>query len=315
MPTKHQVDYSKFDGLSTETLEELCKNAQRTLAKRHREVKLSRAIEPFDSTKQRYSELVERFGEPEKVAASVEQGSILEHTLIKKTEESPKEMVHHVRPSPLTSPATGPIPIIPVLTHGTEEFFVDKGDISYVKHSRGVSYQTGPLVVGKAINLYGLSQANDFIAAGDLDIASTVSPDASLSAIYINVRGSVLRYDISGWDETAGVAMVAGSERGLNFLFRTDRFIIGESSRDVYGVAPDWVRQLHLADLAISLRVNFSGSLQTTRGTVEFGTGKVEVLTVDVFNTSTSEKLKSVVGSLFDDISIVGYELDATFTN
>lgn len=318
MPTKHQVDYSvnysKFDGLSTETLEELCKNAQRTLAKRHREVKLSRAIEPFDSTKQRYSELVERFGEPEKVAASVEQGSILKHTLIKKTEESPKKMADYVGASKLVTPSDEPHPIIPVITHESSKVFLEGGNINYTKHSHGVSYATGPLVVGRVIDLIGVSQANDLISKGKLDVADTIYPDAKLSAVYIDVNGSILRFDVLDCKEAEGSICEMSDSHQLNYLFRTDRFLISESSRDVHGVAPDWVRQLHLADLAVSLRVNLPGSLKLSRGQVQFDAGRTEVLTVDAFGTSTNEKLKAVVGSLFDNIRVVGYELDARFT-
>lgn len=223
-------------------------------------------------------------------------------------------MPNYITATPILEYTDERIPVIPVMSTDTEKFFAQGGNIEYTKHSLGVSYQTGPLAMGLAIDLMSLSQAKDLVNKRFLDVASTIDPDATISSVYVEIGGSVLRYVVKDWLNAKGQPQLIGDSRGLNFLLSSDRFLLTADSLDIHGRPPSWARQLNLANAEINLRVSLSGILKTARGTVEFSTAVAEVDNVHLQDSLDDNRLKPVMASLFEDIKIVGVDLEAYFT-
>lgn len=223
-------------------------------------------------------------------------------------------MTNYITATPILACTEERLPVIPVMTDDTDKFFAHGGNIEYTAFNRGISFQTGPLAMGIAIDLMALSQATDLITKRVLDVTATISPDACISSIYVEIGGSVLRFVVKDWVNAKGQPQLIGDSRGLNFLLSSDRFLLTADCLDIHGRPPSWVRQLDLAEAEINLRISLSGVLKTARGTVEFNTGVTEVDKVHLQNSSDDKRLKSVMTSLFSNIKIVGVDLEAYFT-
>lgn len=207
------------------------------------------------------------------------------------------------------------------------DMFIDPALVgTSVRKVSGEDIETAPLVVGKEINLIGISDHPGLIGAGILDHTDAVDPRLFVETlIFANEyddagtpANDVLRFNVSRLPRNAFINSIEGSGREMTLNFRADALTINAATTNVDGSALGSTTLIASNDYTVRIGINVTGSAHLEYGTVEVVGATVNVL--DIFDVDGNEISKSAGAGLavvtaMKSMRLVGYELGASRTN
>lgn len=225
-------------------------------------------------------------------------------------------------PSILADESTALFPVVDA-QGANLDVFVDAADVAprTVDTGRGGSVETAPLVIGKQLDLLGVSNRSQLVAANVLDISDTIDPALRLKTIYVKSGGLepiVLAFQVDRMPTAVFQPALVGDSRQANLAFNTEDLVINGDTTAIDGSKNAALNTLTAAGWTIRLGLGVSGSVSLSKGT-----------TVAHATPPSFEKVIATDGSLLalDDaavaafladlggLTVIGYELEARFTN
>jgi hypothetical protein len=238
----------------------------------------------------------------------------------------------------LGSESTVIVPVVVAAGVNTNtDKFVASGDVApYTRVVDGVDVTTAPLIVGKEINLLGLSQ-RDSATIGQMDNSDSLDIRIHLTKLYFRftdaVTGgnpsSIIGIDVSRMVQNQFQKSTEGQERDLSLNFRTVDLPVTFSTLDVNGVdavALDYLDTPPRNTWIVRLKVAVTGSANVEYGNVSVNGGPVTIDSVWSKNASTGALTRvtdsttltnlntNINGAAFP-ITLIGYDLFATRSN
>lgn len=229
-------------------------------------------------------------------------------------------------PSILEDESIALIPAIATGAGGNEAEFVDAADVAPVSKmdDRGNSYETAPLKFGRKVNLIGISNANQLIAAGVLTIEDTIDPAGSLKNIYVKVGGDgteaarVIKFNVERTPTATFVPKLTGDTRLAAVSFESDRLKVSGETRAIDGSSMTAFDTMAAGKLRVELSLKVDGTISLSRGQTQFITGGV---TVEAIYNEDGDRIDLTQGqgaalvAQLGELTAIGYDLNARFTN
>jgi len=216
--------------------------------------------------------------------------------------------------------------LIPAKTSSSAAHFVADADVGAESKTdeRGNSYNTAPLRFNAKFDLIGISNHNQLVSSGVLELSDTLDPAGSMKNLYIKAAGNgtesaaVLKFKTDKMQTATFVPKLIGDTRSIAVSFETEKLKVGNGVRSIGGATLEAITELEAAKLTILLGIKVDGTISTSRGSCQFIAGEVTV-----------EGIIDEDGEMFDHLSgagaaivaklgaltAIGYDLDARFTN
>lgn len=218
------------------------------------------------------------------------------------------------------------IPAIATGSNGNEAEFVDAADVAPVSKvdDRGNSYETAPLKFGRKVNLIGISNANQLIAAGVMTIEDTIDPAGALKNIYVKVGGDgtedarVVKFGVERTPTATFLPKLTGDTRLAAVSFETDRLKVSGETRSVDGANMSAFTTMEASGLRVELSIKVDGTISLSRGQTQFITGGVSVEAIyneDGDRIDMSTGAGAALVAQLGELEAIGYDLNARFTN
>ena len=219
--------------------------------------------------------------------------------------------------------------IYPVYTSASSPMFVSSNQVApYNVEVENVSITTAPLAVGQKFSLLGISQTEQLLQAGMMDVTDSIEPAINLDRIYVQFQSTV-----NGTTYTDVIAFSTKELPYSNFIynpqqnyrimvlnFRTSSLLMNANVTTVDGSAPTnpFLQQLIAGNYALRMDVEMNGNVNIEIGdTVVYGNSISLNSLVDANGNPVS--LTSGVGQqIMQGINsgqIIGYDLFAWRSN
>lgn len=216
--------------------------------------------------------------------------------------------------------------LIPAVVAGNAAHFVAAADVAPVAKTddRGNSYNTAPLKMNSKFDLIAVSNYNQLVAAGALDISDTIDPAGHLQALYIKATGNgteapqVLRFKTDRLPTAVFTPKMVGDSRQIAVSFETEKLKVVGTTRSVAGASLEAIDDLAAADYTLLLGVKVDGSLSVSRGGCQFISGPVTVEAIkdaDGADIALASGAGAAIIAKLGTLTAIGYDLDARFTN
>ena len=216
--------------------------------------------------------------------------------------------------------------LFPAVTAGNQANFVAASDVAVTpkEDERGHSFNTAPLKMGAKFDLIGISNHNQLVAGGVLDVGDTIDPAGSLKALYIKAAGNgtepaqVLKFMTSKLPSATFVPKLVGDTRLVAVSFETEKLKVTGAKRGVGGGTLEAITDLATAKWTLLIGIKVDGTISVSRGQTHFisGVPTIEGIVdedgqpVDI-TSGAGAALVAKLGAL----TAIGYDLDARFTN
>lgn len=216
--------------------------------------------------------------------------------------------------------------LIPAVVAGNVANFVAAADVAVQskQDERGNSFNTAPLKMGSKFDLIGISNHNQLVAGGVLDLSDTIDPSGAMSGLYIKAAGNgvegakVLKFKTDKLPTATFVPKLVGDTRLVAVSFETEKLKVTGATRAVGGATLEAITELDAAKWTLTLGIKVDGTISTSRGQTQFISGPVivEGITDEDGNAiditaGAGAALVTKLGAL----TAIGYDLDARFTN
>ncbi len=184
----------------------------------------------------------------------------------------------------------------------------------------GVSIPTAPLLMGKEVDLLGLSQYQPLIGAGIIDHTDSVDAKVVLEALYLlpEAGEAAVKFTTARLPRSAFVKSVEGNYREMNLQFSTRDLVIDANTKSVDGAAVDAFSAITAGNYRVFLGVDVNGVLNVETGNVRVGAFNVVVSRI-VNNSGADIALDTGAGATIktalEAMSFIGYDLNANRTN
>lgn len=188
-----------------------------------------------------------------------------------------------------------------------------------VRKISNVSVTTAPLIIGKELDLLGLSQHPGLIGAGVIDHTDAIDSAINLEQLYIQLDAdTVIPFSTRRLARSAFVKSVEGDGREMNLQFKSIDLVLDKATTNVAGALPVFLDAVRTAKYTVRLAVNVTGefNLQLGNGRLYASPITVESI-VDEFGNElslTTGAGATVVTSLAA-AAVIGYDLKAARTN
>lgn len=219
--------------------------------------------------------------------------------------------------------------IYPVYTSASSGLFVDSQTIAPTTvNVENVSIQTAPLAVGKKLSLLGISQTEQLLQAGMMDVTDSIEPAMNLEYVYVQFTSIV-----NGVTYTDTIKFSTKELPYANFIynpqqnyrimvlnFRTSSMLMNQNITTVDGAAPTnpFLQALASGGYALRMDCEVTGNCNIELGdTVVYGNSISLNSLVDA-NGSPIDLTSGVGQQIMEGINsgeIVGYDLYAWRSN
>lgn len=214
--------------------------------------------------------------------------------------------------------------VVPVLRSENADLFLQT--LRYEDKSSGEAVTTAPLVVGKTINLLGISQTDAMGKRGSMDQSDTLDRTVNLESITIKVAGN----DKNGVAVEEFITIPLGMNSRARFTvdnvgnyknmvlnFHTKLITLGAETKVADGTVSKIFSNV-LANNKAMLEIVANGTLNTTTGDVTVYGSKVGI--DGVFNAAnqqltSTDPIFASINSNITSIVIAGYVLESYRTN
>jgi hypothetical protein len=219
--------------------------------------------------------------------------------------------------------------IYPVYTSASSGLFVDSQTIAPTTvNVENVSIQTAPLAVGKKFSLLGISQTEQLLQAGMMDVTDSIEPAMDLENVYIQftstVNGTtytdVIKFSTKELPYSNFVYNPQQNYRIMVLNFRTSSMLMNQNITTVDGSAPTnpFLQTLISSGYALRMDCEVSGNCNIELGdTVVYGNSVSLNSLVDA-NGNPVDLTSGVGQQIMEGINsgeIIGYDLFAWRSN
>jgi hypothetical protein len=219
--------------------------------------------------------------------------------------------------------------IYPVYTSASSGLFVDSQTIAPTTvNVENVSIQTAPLAVGKKLSLLGISQTEQLLQAGMMDVTDSIEPAMDLENVYIQftstVNGTtytdVIKFSTKELPYSNFVYNPQQNYRIMVLNFRTSSMLMNQNITTVDGSAPTnpFLQTLISSGYALRMDCEVSGNCNIELGdTVVYGNSVSLNSLVDA-NGNPVDLTSGVGQQIMEGINsgeIIGYDLFAWRSN
>jgi hypothetical protein len=218
-------------------------------------------------------------------------------------------------PSILEDFSTACIPVVNEQDDNTQ-YFIPAGLVApiEVEHPNTGPVRTAPLRPNTKLNLIGISNQQQLLNGHYLDISDTLDSAMWLKSLYVQTGDGVVRFNVRRMPTAVFQPALQSDTRNANLAFMSDDLLITADTTTVEGTALANVP----AGWSVRVSVQMSGTVSLSKGSLYLSPSPVEVSRVyDEEGTSlalTGGAVAAMITAL-GDMAVVGYELDARFTN
>ncbi len=219
--------------------------------------------------------------------------------------------------------------IYPVYTSASSGLFVDSQTIAPTTvEVENVSIQTAPMAVGKKYSLLGISQTEQLLQAGMMDVTDSIEPAMDLENIYVTFTSTVngtaytdtLKFSTKELPYSNFIYNPQQNYRIMQLNFRTSSLLMNQNITTVDGTAPTnpFLQALVSGNYALRMDCEVNGNCNIEIGdTVVYGNSISLNSLVDA-NGNPVDLTSGVGQQIMQGINsgeIVGYDLFAWRSN
>lgn len=210
--------------------------------------------------------------------------------------------------------------IVPVHRVASAASFVAPGIFTPAAISlEGEAITTAPLVVGKELNLIGLSQTDALLANGTMERTDQIDPAVSLDAVYVSVGDDVLKFRVGAIALSNFVASPQDNYRRQNLAFHTEGIMVNNLTKQADKSALVDLISVVNNNLVLHIGLDISGYVNIETGTIKVNGSEVKLLKVTDADTNLEIPLgtgqAAAVTTAFATAKIEGYDVNAYRTN
>jgi hypothetical protein len=187
-----------------------------------------------------------------------------------------------------------------------------------VETDHGGTLMTAPLKIGAKFDLIGVSNRNQLVAGNVLDVTDTIDPALKLKSIIVTIQGKAHRFQTDRIPTAVFQPALIGDTRTAQLHFTSEDLVLNGDIRAVDGSTVTGITEFANRKWTARLSVSLSGSISTSKG--DCWITATPVIVEKLFD-ETGDKLDQTAGDAetvletLGEIVVVGYELDARFTN
>ena len=212
--------------------------------------------------------------------------------------------------------------IVPVFRAQAADKFVDAAVIpSFTISLEGEAIETAPLVVGKKVDLLGLSQTETLLSAGIMDQTDAIDPSVSLHNVYLlsnGAAGDVLKISTLNLPLANFTYSTQNNYRTMSLNFQTTSVLVNKNTLQADGSALVDFAGIVTNDLIVRLELMLNGTINIETGECSVFANLLGVYDVkdssgnllDLASAPASDVVTAV-----DATVIAGYDLQAYRTN
>ena len=225
-------------------------------------------------------------------------------------------------PSILEDASTKLVPVIDDAGKN-DRVFVDPAIIAPkdMDLEKGGTVKTAPLKIGEKFDLIGVSNRQQLIAGNLLDVSDTIDPAMRLKNLYIRTGGAtpkVIRFTVERMPTAVFQPSLTNDTRLAQLNFTTEDLVVSANTHAIDGSTNAAIDEVANRNWTLRLSVNASGTVSLSKGDAWIHATPVVVERVldeegDARDKSAGDA-KAVIDA-FGDMTVVGYDLDARFTN
>lgn len=178
--------------------------------------------------------------------------------------------------------------------------------------------KTAPLAIGQKFDLIGISNRNQLVAGSVLDITDTIDPALKLKSIIVTIQGKAFRFVSDRIPSAVFQPALIGDTRTSQLHFETEDLVLNGAITAIDGSTTTGLTELKTRKWSARLSVALNGSVSTSKGDTWISATPVilEKLFDEEGNVLARESGDgATVLAELGDIVVVGYELEARFTN
>jgi hypothetical protein len=219
--------------------------------------------------------------------------------------------------------------IYPVYTNASENYFVSSNQVApYTVNVDNVSVTTAPLAVGQRFSVLGISQTEQLLQAGMMDVTDSVEPAMNVQNIYVQFQSQVngttytdiVKFNIQDLPYSNFVYLPQNNYRIMQLSFSSSSLLMNDSVTTVDGAAPTnpALQAMISGDYALRMNCEMSGSCNVeTADTVVYGNSLSLNSLVDQNGNPVdiTTGVGQQIATLINTGMIIGYDLYAWRSN
>jgi len=225
-------------------------------------------------------------------------------------------------PSVLEDASTKLVPVVDDADKNAR-VFVDPAVIAPqdIELEKGGTVKTAPLKIGEKFDLIGVSNRQQLIAGNLLDVSDTIDPAMRLKHLYVRLGGTtpkVVRFTVERMPTAVFQPSLTNDTRLAQLNFTTEDLVVSASTKAIDGSTNAAIDEIVNRSWTMRLSVGVSGSVSLSKG--DAWINATPVVIEDIFDDAGQKLDKSAgdaktVADAFGDMTVLGYDLDARFTN
>lgn len=225
-------------------------------------------------------------------------------------------------PSVLEDTSTRLVPVVDDADKNSR-VFVDSGIIAPkdINLEKGGTVKTAPLKIGEKFDLIGVSNRQQLIAGNMLDVSDTIDPAMRLKNLYVRTGGStpkVIKFTVERMPTAVFQPSLTNDTRLAQLNFNTEDLVVKADTKAIDGSTNTAIDELANRNWTMRLSVAASGSVSLSKGDAWIHATPVVIerlLDDEGTELDTGAGDAQTVADAFGDLTVVGYDLDARFTN
>lgn len=189
-----------------------------------------------------------------------------------------------------------------------------------VQTLQGVDVPTAPLLMGKLVDLIGISQYQPLIGAGIIDNTDSIDGRITLDAVYLlpATGEKAVKFATKNLPRNNFVKSVEGNYREMNLQFHTQDLVIDGDSTAADGSAVTEFSSIATNKYTVRVAVDVNGVANVEFGNVKVYSSPVSVSSITDENgnaVSTTAGTGLAIANAIGAMTLVGYDLHVNRTN
>jgi hypothetical protein len=229
----------------------------------------------------------------------------------------------------LADESTALVPHVQADGSNADAFVADSLVAPTVRRISGVDVPTAPLVMGKEIDLLGVSTHQALIGAGIIDHTDAIDNGIALQNVYLKaadtvdasgavVVGEVFKFNVSRLPRSSFVKSQEGSARELNLHFKSEDIVLNADTMTVDGVEPAVLADVRTGGYTVRLALTVNGDVNVQFGNAKVYSAPITVASIQDADGNEVSKDAGAGKALADALAgmtAIGYDLKAARTN
>lgn len=220
----------------------------------------------------------------------------------------------------LADESTALVPHKPVDNSNNANFVPATAVATLYRTIAGATIPTAPLLMGRTVDLLGLSHFAPLIGAGILDNTDSVDNGIALSAVYLlpATGAKAVKFNVSKLPRTSFTKSVEGDHREMNLTFASDALLIDKDTRAVDGTVVTEFADIATGEYTVFLEAKVNGTVNVETGNAHvFAPGLTVTAILDTNGNSIAldAGAGATIVAAIQAMTLIGYDLAANRTN